>query len=223
MKHKILLILVFCGLLVSNRSVAQWRIGASAGADYNWYLINTQYQTDFRYDGAWGWNAAVFGQYNFRPWVGLRAELEVSERNHRLYRTGVYSGMNYTSHNIYVQLPVMTQFSFGGEHWRGFVHVGVYAGCWAAGYQKGTNYDTLNDKIVPVDSKYVFQSKKDQRADFGLAGGIGVEYRFLEHWAVHVEGRCYYSFISTVKPYMRVKDNRYNTTIGIQAGFSYIF
>ena len=40
---------------------------------------------------------------------------------------------------------------------------------------------------------------------------------------MHVEARCYYSFISTVKQYMDIKDYRYNTTIGLQAGFSYIF
>ena len=210
-------------LLCPAKAVSQWRVGASAGADYNWYLIDKQYQTDYHYTGAWGWSAAVFGQYNFMPWLGLRAELEVIERGYRLYRTGVYAGTDYTTRNTYVQLPVMTQFSFGGQKVRGFVNLGVYAGYWAAGRQKGSFYDSMNCLVLPVDDAYRFQKEKDQRADFGLAGGLGIEYRFLEHWAAHVEARCYYSLISTVKPYMRVSDNRYNTTLGLQAGFSYIF
>lgn len=208
---------------------AQWRVGASAGGDHNWYAINTNYQTDYHYDGAWGWNAAVFTQYNFMPWLGLRAEVEASERNYRFYRTGAYSATDYITHNTYLQLPVMAQFSFGdavgtrGASLRGFMNIGVYAGCLLAGRQKGTQLSPLDGKAYPIDADYVFNKEKDQRADFGLAGGIGIEYQFLEHWACHVEGRAYYSFVSTVKPYMQIKDNRYNTTIGIQAGFSYIF
>ena len=38
---------------------AQWSLGASAGGDYNWYSINTQYQNDYHYEGAWGWSAAI--------------------------------------------------------------------------------------------------------------------------------------------------------------------
>lgn len=223
-------VVAFCGmLLLPQAAQAQWRIGAAGGADYNWFSIDTQYQTDYRYDGAWGWSAAVFGQYDFLPWVGLRAELEATERNYRFYRTGIYSGTDYVTHNTYLQLPVMAQFGFGGElprkggSLRGFVNVGAYAGYWAAGRYKGTVYDLLSGKTQKVNEPYVFQSEKDRRADCGLAGGLGLEYRFLEHWAVHAEGRCYYGLTSTVKPYMVVKDSRYNTTIGMLAGFCYIF
>ena len=218
--------MILCALLlgVSVAAEAQWRVGASGGADYNWFSINKQYQNNYHYDGAWGWNAAVFGQYNFMDWLGLRFELEASERNHRFYRDGIYAGTNYINRNTYLQLPVMAQFSFGGSKVRGFVNAGVYGGYWIAGRQKGTYHDPFSHQELDIDVPYEFQSKKDCRWDFGLAGGLGVEYRFLEHWAVHVEGRCYYSFISTVKPYMQyVSDRRYNTTLGIQAGFSYIF
>ena len=158
---------------------AQWSLGASAGGDYNWYSINTQYQNDYHYEGAWGWSAAIFTQYQFKPWVALRAEVEGSSKNYRFARSGMYKGTHYNYYNTYVQLPVMAKFMFGSE--------------------------------------------KDQRADFGLAGGLGLEWKLAEHWAMHVEARCYYSFISTVKQYMDIKDYRYNTTIGLQAGFSYIF
>lgn len=165
----------------------------------------------------------MFGQYSFKDWFGLRFELEASQKNHRFYRDGSYSATDYIRYNTYLQLPVMAQFSFGGEKVRGFVHTGIYAGYWLAGREKGSYYDPFDEKQVTIDQAYVFQNDKDQRWDFGLAGGLGVEYRFVEHWAMHVEARCYYSFISTVKPYMQhVKDNRYNTTLGIQAGFSYI-
>ena len=164
---------------------AQWRVGLSGGADHNWYSINTNYQSDYRYDGAWGWSAAVFGQYDFLPWLGLRAEVEATERNYRFR--------------------------------------GVYAGCWLSSRYQGTMYDPLVGSKRSIDQTYSFQPEKDRRGDFGLAGGVGIGYRFHDHWAIHAEGRCYYSFISAVKPYMGVKDNRYNTTIGMNIGFAYIF
>lgn len=222
MRYRIILLALASALCLTVQ--AQWRVGASGGGDYNWFAINKQYQANYHYDGAWGWNAAVFGQYNFMDWLGLRFELEASQKNHRFYRDGSYAATNYINRNTYMQLPVMAQFSFGGRKVRGFAHVGVYAGYWMAGRQKGDYYDTFADKACRIDQAYLFQSEKDQRWDFGLAGGLGIEYRFVEHWAVHAEARCYYSFISTVKPYMQyVKDNRYNTTLGIQAGFCYIF
>ena len=217
----IVLLTVF--VFQASPASAQWRIGVSGGADYNWYSIKTNYQTDYRYDGAWGWNAAIFTQYDFLPWVGLRAEIEASDINYRFYRTGYFTSTNYITHNTYLKLPVMTQFRFGGEKVHGFLNAGVYAGCWLAGRQKGTITDPRNGRVMTINEPYVFNKEKDQRADFGLAGGVGIEYLPAEHWAIHIEGRCYYSFISRTKPYMIVRDNRYNTTLTIQAGVSYIF
>ena len=221
MKKLIYIFLFF--ILFPFAAHAQWRLGASAGGDYNHYSINTHYQTDYHYSGVWGWNVALFTQYNFRQWLALRAEIEAIEKDYRFYRTGIYSGTNYTTTNTYLQLPVMVSFSFGGQKVRGFVNTGVYAGCWLASKQKGTYYNTLSYETEKVNQAYQFIKQKDQRADFGLVAGIGIEYMPHEHWVVHLETRSYYSFISTVKQYMEINDYRYNTTITLQAGFSYIF
>ena len=233
MKARLLILSCFalaCLLFVPSTASAQdeagqphWRVGITGGANHNWYDIDVQYQADYHYASAWGWSAGVFGQYNFMDWLALRAELEATERNYRFYRTLWYSGTNYIAHNTYVQVPVMAQFGFGGQKVRGFVNIGVYAGYWAAGRTKGTMFETLNEETIPIDEPYIFQQDKDQRWDFGLAGGLGLEYRCAEHWAIHAEGRCYYSYISSVKPYMLVKDNRYNTTIGMNVGVAYVF
>ena len=217
------LLIALCGCVLPQRAHAEWRLGASGGFNYNWYSINTHYQTDYHYEGAFGWQAAIFGQYNFFDWLGLRAELEASERNHRWYRTHMYDGTDLITHNTYLQLPIMAQFSFGSPKVRGFVNVGFYTGYWLDSREKGTFFDSYSDKTFNINSAYAFRKQKDQRWDFGLAGGLGIEYRCADHWSVFVEGRCYYSFISTVKQYMYVKDYRYNTTLGMNVGFAYIF
>ena len=208
---------------------AQWRVGISGGADYNWYTANTHYQTDYHYGGVWGWSAAVFAQYDFLPWLGLRAEFVALEKSNRFYRTGVYAGTNYITHNTYLHLPVMAQFRFGGVlnakglALRGIANIGVYAGYWAASHQEGTVSNPMSGKAEKVNQPYVFNRERDQRADCGLAGGLGLEIQPSRHWAVHVEARCYYSLLSAVKQYMSVRDYRYNTTLGIQAGVAYLF
>ena len=202
---------------------AQWRLGVSGGGDYNFYSIQTHYQTNYHYTGSWGGTAAIFTQYNFLNWVGLRAEVEMVQKNHLFYRTLKFEDTHYTTYNTYLQLPVMTQFSFGGEKVRGFVNVGVYGGYWVDSHLKGSVQEPLNLKTYPVDEKYAFYPARDERWDCGLVGGLGIEYRFLEHWALHAEGRCYYSFISTTHQSSVIKDYRYNTPLAIQAGFSYIF
>ena len=214
-------LLLLC--LVAMPAYSQWRAGISGGGNYNWYSVDTQYQDDYRYSGAWGWNAAVFTQYDFLPWVGLRAELEASEKSYRFYRTGIYSGTNYRTTNTYLQLPVLAHFSFGGEKVRGFVNAGVYAGYWVAGRHKGTHYNPVSGKSDSINQDYIFNKEKDRRADFGFAGGVGIEYLPDVHWAIHIEGRCYYSMLSTVKQYMLVHDYRYNTTLGINIGAAYLF
>ncbi|MCR5050090.1 MAG: PorT family protein [Paludibacteraceae bacterium] len=217
MKKTLLISLLF----IACTAHAQWRAGISAGGDYNFYDINTQYQSDYQYEGLWGATASLFAQYNFFDWLGLRGELEMVQKNHHFYRTLYPTG--YYTWNTYLQLPVMAQMSFGGQKVRGFVNLGMYAGWWIDSRIYGQIYNTLTDEREKLKQPYDFYRKRDQRCDFGLAGGLGVEYRFNEHWALHAEGRCYYSFISTVKQYMRVKDYRYNTTIGMQIGCSYIF
>lgn len=51
MKKFFLLLLLTC--LTAFSAGAQWRLGASAGASYNWYSIDKHYQSDFNYQGLW--------------------------------------------------------------------------------------------------------------------------------------------------------------------------
>ena len=238
MRTRTRVILALCFLLafwafVPAATQAQWRVGASVGGDYNLYSIDPQYQVDYRYDGLWGGSAAVFGQYNFAPWrdlhacdflrwIAVRAELEVVEKSYRFHRTGYYDEWNYTNRNLYLQLPVMAQLAFGSDKVHGFLNLGGYAGYWAYAWQKGALFDMNNGAPMPFDEPYIFQKEKDRRFDAGLVGGVGIEFLLNKNWALHLEGRCYYSLMSTVKQYMLVKDYRYNTTFGLQAGFSYI-
>lgn len=203
---------------------AQWRVGANAGAAFNLYSINKQFMTDYRYDGVWGVTMGVVSQYNFSEWLGVRAGLNITQRNYRHTRNVYAERLDCLYRNDYLLLPFTANFSFGGRSLRGFLDLGVYGGYWLSGNRSGKEYASFGETPQSFSEPIAFMAEKDQRWDFGYAGGIGLEWRFAPHWAVQAEAFGYYSVVSTVKQYMaQVKDYRYNTTLGLQAGVIYLF
>ena len=199
---------------------AQWRIGVIEGAVYNIHSQDVHYMTDFSLNGAFGLNSGISGQYSFNKWLGVRADLIFAQRNYKLSRTDL-SEINYN----YLLIPVMASFSFGGDNFplRGFANLGYYGGLWLTSHRFGTDYNVMSEKTYEFAGPVPFNQEKDNRLDTGLVGGVGMELRCNKHLGVQIEARCYYSLTSQVKDYMKVKDYRYDTTIGLQAGVYYIF
>lgn len=224
---------IVVALLMPMRCAAQWRVGMSAGTDYNFYTIDKHYLLDYRYLGEWGFTVGVSGRYDFFPWLGLKAELNMTQKNHRMTRY-VRTGMNYHYWNYYMQLPVMVNFSFGAVNdrdgnarsgkVRGFVNLGFYGGYWVASRLTGTDYNYFSHpaEIIKLHENGL-NTKRDQRWDCGPVGGIGIEYKCAEHWAIQFECRYYYSLLSARKNTEHVKDPAYNSPLVLQFSFDYIF
>jgi opacity protein-like surface antigen len=201
---------------------AQWRIGVNGGADLNHFIIDKHYQSDYKFDDRWGLTVGVMGQYDVYDWLGIRAELDWTQKNYRHTRE-TKQLFNYKYVNNYLQLPVMASFSFGGQKVRGFLNTGVYGGYWLNSSREGYDTNTFSGRTFDFSEDITLDSERDQRWDFGFVGGAGVEYRFASHWAAQVEMRYYYSTVSTQKDYMRNQDPRYNGTLALQAGIWYCF
>ena len=209
-------------LMLPMLAFAQWRVGVNGGADLNHFIIDKQYQNDYRFNDRWGVTMGVMGQYDVTDWAGVRIELDWTQKNYRQDRRN-WKICDYQYVNNYLQLPVMGTFSFGGQQVRGFVNLGVYGGYWLNSRRKGFDSSNLNGRTYEFTEKVDFYDNRDQRWDFGFVGGGGVEYRFARHWAAQVELRYYYSTVSTVKVLDVVKDYRYHSTLALQAGVWYIF
>ena len=231
MKKTLFFILFFLYTLMSN---AQWRIGITGGATYNQYSIDNHYMSDWHFKGAWGkiptngYNIYIstlglMGQYDFCDWFGIRADFNWTMKDHRQYRTMLPT--DYETLNSYIQLPIMVSFSFGGQKVRGFLNAGIYGGYWLCSYDYGNQQFLMSSTTMSGTFKKEFVEKRDQRFDFGLVGGLGVEWRFKllkKDWAWQIiEARIYYSTLSTQKDYMKIRDPRYNTTLALQSGLCY--
>ena len=214
--------LIALALLMAVAAHAQWRVGVTGGAAYNVFSMDKQYMADYEIDGRWGATLGITGQYDFNSWLGVRADLNWTQKNYRKHRK-ILDEMDYKYRNDYLQLPVMASFSVGGQKLRGFCNLGVYAGYWLNSHREGSDYNNFGLYVINFSEKVEFNSDRDQRWDCGFVGGLGLEYRITPHWAAQVELRYYYSTTSTTKQYMRVKDYRYNNTTAIQLGGYYIF
>lgn len=215
-------LILACAMLLAMTVHAQWRVGATVGADNNVFSMDKQYQTDWQTKSRWGLTMGVSGQYNFYDWLGVRADLNWTQKNYRKHRI-MLDEVDQKYRNDYLQLPVMASFSFGSEKWRGFCNLGAYAGYWLSRHYWGSDYHSFVYKEYQFDEKIEMNSERDQRWDCGLVGGIGLEYLVCKHWAVQGEVRYYYSTTSTQKQYMRIKDYRYNNTTAVQIGVNYLF
>ena len=223
MRRKVILILAALALFPGVLH-AQWRAGVNIGAAHNEYSIDKQYMTDYVYRGAWGISMGVVAQYDYCDWFGIRAELNITERNYRHTRAERTERLNALHRNSYLLIPVMGNFSFGNEWLRGFVNLGLYGGYWMSGSVKGKEYNSFGRTGFEFDEEYDFYSERDCRVDLGYAGGFGLEWWFAPRWVAQLETRCHYSVVSSVRQYMdHVKDYRYNTTVGLQAGVCYLF
>jgi len=203
---------------------AEWRLGVKGGATWNHYSIDTQYMTDYRFNPGWSGTAGVHAQYNFFDWLGVRVGAYYAQRCYTHTREVYANRLKVRYENDYLLFPVTVNFSFGGKQVRGMVNVGVYGGAWLASRRSGKEFNSISSMAFTFSEPLPFDAIRDQRGDFGCTGGAGIEYRFHPHWMAQVEAVVYYSVISATKQYMRhVADYRYHTTVGLQAGVSYIF
>ncbi len=220
MRKKILFVIAMI-TIVPLSSFAQWRAGVNIGADYNHYSLSTNYQNDVKYNDRWGVTMGLMGQYDVFDWLGVRAELDWTQKNYHRERV-ILKEQDYRFTNNYLQLPVMASFSFGSQQLRGFCNAGFYVGYWMNSYLKGTDLNSISLIEYNFNQKYSFLKERDQRWDFGYVGGLGVEYRFADNWAAQLEARYYYSVTSTNKS-NTMADNRYHSTLALQAGIFYCF
>ena len=162
---------------------------------YNHPTIDKQYMTDLVYKDRSGVNFGLMGQYDFNDWLGVRAELDWTQKNYRQTRH-VVDDQDYKYTNNYLLMPVVASFGFGGEQLRGFCNVGVYGGYWLNSHRKGTDFNNVSDYTYDFDEDLDFDNDRDQRWDCGFVGGLGLEYHFARHWGAQVEARYYYSTTS---------------------------
>lgn len=215
------------GLLCSVAMIthAQWSVGVKGGWDYTSITRSNAGRIDETYSAKGGYDIGIQARYAFTDWFALRADLSLMRRSHRMNRHLDYLDSLYTEHhNLYLMLPVMADFSFGGEHFRGHALVGGYVGYWLQDHIKGKTY-WMTDYVMyynPFDEIRPF-TQEDRRFCAGVLGGLGLSYLFNEHWGINLDALYYYDLVSHRRSSPHLQDPRYLNTLSVSIGVGYQF
>ena len=208
MKKNLIAIMLFIFPLVIK---AQWKVGVGVSPSLNNYDYPQQF---WIYDSfSWGMSAGIFGHYDINDYFGVRAEINWTQKNHFQYWSVYSSDTGYKTVNNYIQLPIIAT---GCLHWgnlKPFINLGVYGAYWISSHEKSEM--GLKD-LTDINDYY-------NRFEFGLLGGIGLEYPISKHLALQIEGRCYYGATSSKKEINGISNTRYNTTFVLQPSICYLF
>lgn len=205
-----------------------WNIGLSLGGDYNDHSANMVYMNNMSYSGMLGMSFGIHAQYNFMPWLGVRAEVlslmkDYVMTNHVIINKIDNGTLNTGTINGYLDVPVMAVFSFGNRFKVNF-GVGGYMGYWLVSSRYGTSFP-FSGTVVEFDEDVKFNSTRDNRFDGGLAASVGLSLALgkSQAWSLGLEGYCLYGLTDIQKKYMRNLSPRYNTTYTVQLSLSRSF
>jgi len=171
-----------------------------------------------------GVTLGIVARYTEEKYFGLIAELNLTQRG---WKEALPSetGLDYSRHFTYIQLPVMTHIYFGSEKFRGFVNLGPSFG-YMIGEKISSNFNYSD--ISSVDN-YPLNHRTDQldmavarKFDYGIVGGVGAEARFARKHSVIIEGRFYYG-LANVFPSKRGDVFGASRSMSIEITAAYLF
>ena len=228
-KIGLLLLIMFTSLLSpceaqeGGEQASPWAIGLRGGWTSTTISRYDGGRMDEAYSALGGFEVGIQGRYTVNPWLALRAYLSFMQRDHRMDRNLNYLDPVYTKHrNDYLVLPVMADFSFGGEVVRGHLLAGGYAGYWLSERRKGTTY-WMTDYYVyfeDFDETRNF-TDEDHRLNAGLVFGVGLSYPIDSRWELGLDALYYYDLTSHHNGDANLADPRYLNTLSINLNINY--
>lgn len=216
---------LFLLCLLQQTAVAQWSLGVHGGANNTSITRSHADRVDETYSNLCGFDFGINGRYTINPWLSLRADLSLMQRNHRLQRHLNYLSPVHTDHrNTYLTLPLMADFSFGGSKLKGHLLLGGYCGYWMGQRVSGTTYVMTDYDVffLDFDERRDF-TREDRRFNAGLSGGVALSYALSDNIALSLDALYYYDLLSHHKGYLNLQDYRYLNTLSVTLGISYQF
>lgn len=222
MKNLFLSLLV---LSVAFPAQAQFSVGVKGGFSRTTITRSNADRIDETYSALCGYEIGVQTRYHISDWMAIRTDLSLMQRAHRMDRHLNYLDSVFTEyHNLYLTLPVLADFSYGGERFRGHTFVGGFIGYWLQSHIVGKTYWMTDYYIYfnDFDEKRAF-TNDDKRFCAGATCGLGVSYALNERWYLTLDALYYYDLTSHHSSYTHLGDPRYLNTLSLTMGSIYKF
>ena len=192
MRRLALIFVVFTALLTTAQTHYEgtFAIGGKAGATFSKVNFNPSVQQSMLP----GMTAGVMCRYIEEKHFGLIAELNLTQRGWKeAYEDADY---NYSHRFTYLELPIMTHIFFGNQRVKGFFNLGPELNAML-GDGISSNYDYKNAagmEYFNQNTRHLEQltMKVNNRLDYGICGGAGMELNLNAKNSLLLEGRFYY-------------------------------
>jgi hypothetical protein len=113
-------------------------------------------------------------QYLNEKHAGVQAEINYSQRGWIEMDTIAGNNLKYKNKINYVEMPILTHVNMGGGNFRGVFEIGPYLAYALSANKSVEDLNTGSES----SSDYTFDADTDNRLDFCLMVGGGLEYRF---------------------------------------------
>jgi len=165
-------------------------VGGKAGATFSRVNFNPTVQQTMLP----GMTAGVMFRYIEEKNFGLIAELNLTQRGWKeAFDNADY---NYSHRFTYLELPVMTHIYFGNQRIKGFFNLGPELNVMLGdGISSNFAYEEAADMDYFVhDTRHIEQLTMNinNRLDYGICAGAGLELNLNRRHSLLLEGRFYY-------------------------------
>lgn len=146
---------------------------------------------------AQGFTGGIMARYREEKLFGLIAELNITQRGWKEdFARDEAPEFSYERRLTYIQLPLLTHIYFGPKKVNFFVNLGPEFGLML-GDKIDANFDYHNiGSINGFPQGYRINRQLDMevenRFDYGIAGGAGVEFYINKRNSIMLEGRYYF-------------------------------
>lgn len=142
-----------------------------------------------------GFMAGVVARYTEEKHFGIIAELNIEQRGWReKYESD--EPYSYRRTLTYLQLPLLTHIYFGSDRFKFFINAGPEIGYMiSSSVSANFNYQDVSSVAgYPGGYRVSEQLAKDveNRFDYGISAGIGMESVIKKRHSLMLEGRFYY-------------------------------
>ena len=195
-------------------------VGAKAGASFSRVNFNPTVEQAFLP----GMTAGVMFRYIEEKHFGLQAELNVTQRGWKeRYDEADY---RYQHRFTYLELPVMTHIFFGNQRVKGFFNLGPELNIMIAD-GVSSSFDYANAASLDYfvnDTRHIEQltMKVNNKFDYGICAGAGMEININPVHSLVLEGRFYYGLADVFPNHKAdVFSSSNSMTLSVSLGYFY--
>ena len=216
----ILSLLVVCMAHAQTHYEGSISVGGKAGATLSRVNFNPTVQQTMLP----GMTAGVMFRYIEEKNFGLIAELNMTQRGWK--ENFEESEYNYSHRFTYLELPIMTHIFFGNQRVKGFFNLGPELNVML-GDGISSNFDYQEaaglDYFIQ-DTRHIEQMTLDinNRFDYGICAGAGMEINLNPKHSLLIEGRFYYGLTDVFPNHKTdIFSSSNSMTINLTLGYFY--